>query len=315
MQRTTTLLALSLLLAAPATGGGIEPASVLVHPVYESSPYFGSILSVTNTNEDASSPGITVRLDVVNAREKKGGTVCTRSDRYYDLGPADTRSLVIDCEFPNHRRGYAVATAVAKGTSDPVAHDYLIGSLLVFSKQGSVYSVPAVPFTSPLAEGTKTDADADGRLDFDGIEYEQAPDRLYVDSFLIGTDTKLTLISLPSDLDTVAYFLAYNDDGWAFSATYLVDCFASERIEEYIPFFDPKFYAYNTPNDPNELDLDCDGDDDVETAWFRVEGLRAHDGSLEIDDPVLLGVLTQEQDLAGMARPLWWKGRRSGGEH
>jgi len=54
----------------------------------------------------------------------------------------------------------------------------------VIAPTGYVYALEAFPICAAVPEGSATDVDGDGRLDFDDIEYGSLPDTLFIHSFV-----------------------------------------------------------------------------------------------------------------------------------
>ena len=151
------------------------------------------------------------------------------------------------------------------------------------------------PIQSPKPPGAPTDFNNNGRLDFDGIEYEQLPDRLYIDSFIAVVGSGLALINLTGtdqDINTVL-FSVWNDFEVPLSATLQFNCWFDQPLANISTLFTQGFLA-GTPNDPDELDINCDGVDDFETGWASIQslGVRNPGGLLISPDGALLGALT-----------------------
>jgi len=314
------------LLGGTAFAEDPRPGSVLIYPVIREGNGFLTIVSVTNTNLTpvtmANLGGTTdVKYEYVNVFPSGNPfepTGCEIVDRTRTLTPADTLSLVTRCDnlnFPSE--GYLVVHAQNPTLFDTAwAHDYLVGSELVISGFGGLYSLTPVSFQSPLQRGSSTDVDQDGQLDFDDVEYTPCADRLLMDSFLAGLGHRLAFVSLtggPAFQTTVSLSI-WNDNEVPFSAQFQFRCWVDAPIEFYSLVFTNDFLANNTPNDPSELDTDCDGDDDFESGWARVQGLVAGSRQQVIADPAILGVVTGGQLGFERGRPLWRDGDRTTGK-
>lgn len=81
------------------------------------------------------------------------------------------------------------------------------------------------------------------------------------------------------------------------------------------PVFSEAFLANNTPNDPEELDIDCDGLGDLQTGWAIIDGLVATSSAQTIQDPALLGTISGGTTPAiDGAHLLWESGRQDNGD-
>jgi hypothetical protein len=225
-----------------------------------------------------------IRFEYVNRIENAANPLlplgCTIFDRVEFLTPADTLSVSTSCHnavAPGASSGYVVVSA-----EDPRAFgrswsfNFLVGSAIVVTWTGAIYSTEAIPFISPLAPGAATDLNGNVRLDFDGVEYEAAPEFLIVPLFVPDTRSlsQITLINLtggPKAINTV-YLSVWNDDEVALSATLSFSCHLDRSFWWFGPLFEvPYFYFF--PNNPGELDLNCDGVGDLETGWMIVDSI------------------------------------------
>lgn len=309
----SSLLALSLFAASCCVddlhAGGREPGSLLIYPVHHSGGGLFTVITVTNTSLMPASVG--TLGGTTNAHFYYTNVVpdpadpfrplnCTVFDRVEPLTPADTLTVLTEC----HNLGFGLQRQMgylAVVAEDPTqfetawSHNYLIGSSLVLSATGFAYRLEALTFQSPAPHGAATDVDADGRRDFDGVEYEMLPDRLYLDSFLAEADPQLALLNLTGDLADVhmVLFSVWNDYEMPLSATVSFHCWFETRLARINTLFDPVFLA-GMPNDPEEVDTNCDGVDDLTSGWFLLQslGVRTPGGQLIAADGALLGALT-----------------------
>jgi len=292
---------------APATlADGRNPGSVLIYPVTHSNNPYMTVVSVTNINTQPANPNsfggsTNVMFEYVNTipnpQDSQLPLDCFVIDRVEHLTPADTLSVMTDCHNAADLEGYLVITA-----QDPEKFktawkfDYLIGSELVVLGNGGTYSINAIPFEAGknLADYGETDKDNDGRLDFNDTEYERMPDKLYIDSFVGAGRSNLVLLNLSggTQYQAVAAFDIWNDNEFPLSATKLFRCWFEEHLADVSLVFSQDFLALNTPNDPQELDLNCDNVGDIETGWAVIEGLVATSTNNTIIDPVFLGSIT-----------------------
>jgi hypothetical protein len=248
-------------------------------------------------------------------------------DRVEFLTPGDTLSVLTSCHnavTPGGQQGYVVVSA-----QDPSqfgvewSFNHLIGSELVVNASGGIFGLEMVALQSPQPDGAPTDVPdpftgvADGELAFDGNEYAALPDELYVDSFLALAGSRLTLLNLTGgpDVRNTVQLLAWNDNEFPLSATRTFACWFDEPLSVVSPLFTEEFLANNTPDDPSELDLNCNGQGTLETAWIKLDSIGLHlpGGAPLIDaagnpvtDGALLGAITAGPgSLVDGGRLLW----------
>lgn len=301
----------------PVWADGRTPGSVLVYPLQGSAAGFFTIVGVTNTNYQPTTPsswgGTTTALfQYVNIEDVTSplGHDCSVFDRVETLTPGDTLNVLTDCHNLDGKFGYLVVTAQNPGLfKTPWSFNHLMGSELVASPLAGTFTLNAMPFEALADPGEPTDHDGDFQLDFDGLhEYEGVPDELYIDSFLAAADSALVLINLTGGtlFDAIVGFDIWNDDEFALSSTATVRCWLYERLEEVSPVFQEDFLANNTPDDPSELDITCTGVGEFETGWARVRGMQANSFAQTIADPALVGAVTASPSKKiGGGRLLW----------
>lgn len=320
---------------------GRKPGSVLVYPIHRSgnaSPdapnaNFFTLVSITNTNlipaNQFQQGGTTkTHFEYVNitpnmaAGMSKEPLACNVENSRPILTPADTLTVLTSCHNPAaNKAGYLVVSALDPNFFNaPWAFDYLIGSELVVAAQGTMYSLNAVPFFAgdQYSEGDHTDfngdmgafpggvgpglGDGDGQLDFDGIEYEQMPAELYIDSFVALGGSALTLINFTggSAFTATVTIDIFNDNEQCTSVTFPFRCWFEERLADISLNFTDQFLQLNMMDSPFELDINCDGMDDLQTGWARIKPVSASStGGQTIQNPVFLGAIT-----AGPGGPL-----------
>jgi hypothetical protein len=311
------------MLVSEAFADGRKPGSVLVFPVHRSGRAF-TVLSVTNINSvpmtRISFGGSTnVHYQYVNVTpnllNKFRPVNCLIYDRVEFLTPADTLSVLTACHNATFgtQEGFVVVNAEDPTLfRTPWSHNYLIGSELVISGSGVIYSTEAIPFSSPVAEHNATDLNNNRRLDFDGNEYEKIPDLLYIDSFLALSESQLALANFTGeqqDINTI-YLSVWNDNEFPMSATLDFNCWFDEPLRYVSPLFDEDFLR-RSPNDPDELDLNCDNRGDIETGWASIESLGVRNpGGLQISqDGAVLGSITVGTTRAIDGGRLLWESR------
>ena len=299
----TSLALLGLAAMAPAAlADGREPGSVLVYPVVQSqlgTPAVFNVISVTNTNR-AGSGETDVHFEYVNVSTSGSPFLfanCTIADRVETLTPADTLSVLTSCHnggaSPSAANGYLVVSAMDPNAVDTYwSFNHLIGSEQYVSANGGMFSLNAIPFNAEGAEGSDTDLDNDGRRDFDGLEYEGVADELYIDAYVGVLGGNLALISMTGgEFLTNVDFIIYNDDEFQLSAQYSFSCWTNTPLADISGFFTDAGLN-TTVNDTRELDINCDGLDDVETGWAIVRPTTALSiTSGNINNPAVLGAL------------------------
>lgn len=311
------------LLVSTAFADGRKPGSVLIYPVHRSGEAF-TVLSVTNTNltpqTRVSFGGSTnVHYQYVNVVPNRNDPFrplnCIVYDRVEFLTPADTMSVLTACHnaTAGTQEGFVVLNAEDPSLfRTPWSHNDLIGSELVISAAGVVYSTEAIPFESPVAAGNATDLNGNRRLNFDGLEYEKVPDLLYIDSFIALGGSQLALMNLTGghqDINTI-YISAWNDNEFPMSATLEFNCWFDEPLTRVSPLFEDDFLR-RSPNDPRELDLTCNGRGDLETGWAIIQSIdvRNPGGASISRDGAVLGSITVGSTRTIDGGRLLWNGR------
>ncbi|MCA8941426.1 MAG: hypothetical protein KDB80_02600, partial [Planctomycetes bacterium] len=286
MKALTLLTSAALLagaLAPAAMADGRKPGSVLVYPVHRSGISMFTILCVTNTNTQPATPtsfggSINLHFEYVNVTPNAADAFkplgCTIFDRIEFLTPADTLCVLTSCHnasAPGGQEGYVVVSAERPDEfRQKVSHDFLIGSEMVVNGAGAVYGINAIPFESRT--GGNIGAPADGMIKLDGADYEEAPDVLMIDSYLAVAGSQLALLNLGGthrDCNDV-YFSVWNDNERALSATLRFNCWFDQPLTAVSPLFAESFLV-SIPNDPAELDINCDGIGDLETGWATIQ--------------------------------------------
>lgn len=315
------------LLAALGHANEYRPGSVLVYPVQRSgldlggcpSSCFWTIVSVTNINTMPATPSslggsTNVKFEYLNTIRDPARPLqpqhCFVNDVVEFLTPADTFSVLTSCHNASHEAGYLVVHAQDPSLFDTAwSWDYLIGSEMLLTATGGMFYLNAIPFSSPLPDRAPTDLDGDRQLDFNGAEYQGAPDLLYVDSFIAPLNASLALINLTGGVDFVATakFDVWNDNEFPFSTTVTFRCWFNEPLVLISPIFTQGYLLANTPNDLSELDVNCDGRGELESGWLRINGLVATSTAETIPDPAFLGALTAGPDNVFDAGSMLWE--------
>jgi len=305
-----------LLMSLVSTTGSLvaqppRPGSVLIFPVHRSGGGLFTLLSVTNTADLPTTPfssgGTTLaRFECVSTIPNSANPFrplgCTVQDRLELLTPGDIFTVLTSCHLATvagGQSGYLVVSAQNPAGGGAWSHNFLLGSAFVVSASGVAWSVNAVSFPSPQAAGAPTDVSpANGRLDFNGVEYAEIPDLLYIDSFVGLAGAQLALINLtggPLDVNTVI-FSVWNDNEFALSTTLSFNCWFDRPLSEISTLFTEGFLQ-GSPNDPEEVDVDCDGVQDLESGWAVIDSLlvATPGGTFVAGDGALLGAITAGQ--------------------
>ena len=313
-------------LAPTSAANGRHPGSALVYPVQysgfdaaTSGQFFWTIACVTNGNlvpiTQVSNGGSTnVQFDYVNTVQDPLKPLkpqhCYINDRVEFLSPADTYCVLTNCHNSGDEQGYLVVHAQDPNKFKTAwSWDYLMGSEMVVTGSGGMYSINAIPFSSPLPEGAETDLDGDHQLDFDGAEYQGIADNLYIDSFLAVSNSSLTLINMTGGVDFTATvkFDIWNDNEFPLSATVSFKCWFNQPLEVVSSVFSESYLRDNTPHDPSELDINCDGVGEFETGWAKIKGLVASSTAQTISDPAILGAITSGPEFVFDGGRLLWE--------
>ena len=279
-----------------AQGGHPTPGSALVFPVHRSGASMFTILCVTNTNTQPATPtsfggSINAHFEYVNVTPNAANAFmplgCSIFDRIEFLTPADTLCVLTSCHnaaAPGGQEGYVVVTAEDPNAFNTPApgHAFLVGSEMVVNGAGTVYAINALAYTG-YARGV------DGSVQLPG------QDVLIIDSYVALAGSQLTLINgfgSAQDKNDV-YFSVYNDNERALSATLRFSCWFDQPLTEISPLFAESFLA-SLPNDPAELDINCDGLGDLETGWATIQsrGVFNPGGQPVSPDGAMIGAIT-----------------------
>ena len=262
--------------AQPSTDHG---ASVLVFPLFDSRDMSDTIISITNTNtsleacpeSDTRAGDVGLRYVYVDAAE------FIEFDRFEFLTPGDTLSVLASRHNPEGDSGYLVVVALsAADFSLSASFDALIGSATVIRVDMDQawtyrpYGFRSIQERSEPCVDVDTDVDADGAIDFDGIEYEYFPRRLRLASFLSKNesfDNRLAMLSLAG--------FAYTSDVRFSIWNNIEDLY--RRNLRFLHYFDGDLsdvstVVRNLGGDREEFDFL-----DIESGWIELEGTRLTD--------------------------------------
>ena len=319
-------------LAPDALADGRKPGSLLIYPVHRSGGIENSaftIICVTNTNTLPQTPvsfggGTNVHFQYFNVVANPANAFqplnCVEFNTTRYLTPADTLCVLTTCDNATTaagQEGYLVVKA-----EDPMYFrqawdfDYLIGNEVVINASGAIYGLNAIPFEA-LPNGPRgvedfgapTDLNGNGRCELDGREYEAVPDQLYIPSYVALVESQLCLVNLTGDardLNTV-YMSIWNDMEVPLSATLVFNCWFDQPLTAVSPAFEESFLKL-LPNDPKELDIDCDNLGDLETGWAIIDSIDVSSaGGLQISrDGAMVGSITAGgKSMLGTGDLLW----------
>jgi hypothetical protein len=284
----------------------LQPASLLVYPFYDSSPGAGTIVSVTNINDDRTfCPDDDFRAgDVVLHYVYIDGATWREFDRFEPLTPGDTLTVLADNHNPEMDMGFLTVKALDPITLEAIDFDYLIGSAIVVQSEFNfLWGYTPYAFRGLADEATQedcsrifTDDDGDGLADFDGSEYDEFPARLFVDSFFEERGAFGNLLVLLSsagqDFENEVAFLFWNNREQKFSRNFKFICWVATNLKSI------SNVAGRLNGDPAEL-----GRPPVQTGWVDIKGRAVRDraGNIAndpdtgdpIEQPPLLGVFMQ----------------------
>jgi hypothetical protein len=285
------------------------PGSVLLFPLFDSTPGAGTTICVTNLEtSNLYCPGSDfVQGDVLLHYQYVSGEDCLEFDRYELLSPGDTLCVIAALHNPQSARGFLAVSAADPTTGLKIRWDFLIGSAqvvegdlnLMWQYTPNVFRARTSPGTigSPPCLRFLTDLDDDGAMDLGTPpEYQAFPRELYLDSFFEERNNfanELTLMSTSGqDYINEVDFLFYNNSEVKFSRTFKFVCWWSGPLSEI------SGVVGDLNGDEEEL-----GHPPVETGWAHIRGNRVLDlagnpvpwggpgGGIAV--PPLLGVFAQ----------------------
>lgn len=287
-------LGLSILALGPlAAAGNQEAGSLLVFPEFDNRSGNVTYVTITNTNADAQAGTVDVHIVYVDA------STCIQSNRQVRLTPRDTTTFLTSFHVPAVQRGYLFAYAQSPTTGKAIDFDFLIGtSLRIQASPRGDYSISPFVFEGLTGPDQVTDVNSSGKPDLDGIEYDRAPNRIFVPRFFNQHAEPLALGTWASELvlfqplstagtTTQTAFLVYNDNEQPFSIEFSFQCWQRARLVSISGVFTDDFLK-STAHDPSEVG----GLTWVETGWFEVKGTSSTSSTGQsTSNPPVLGVL------------------------
>lgn len=300
-----TALAVALL-ALPATAEVSlgRPGSVLVFPLFDSSPSGNTIITVTNTNDDRTicAGSLTRGGDITIIYYYFDGETWLCTDITEDLTPSDTLSVLTRNHNPNMERGFLIVQARDSETFAPVDFDYLLGSAIVVNSDFD-FAWSYLPYSFEAQFTTSDERDRCGRkiIEDDGCikfgdpddegsgvtYYDRFPDALHVERFFgEGTsDTaptfmfsnRLVLLSSHPGFDepeeTRLSIVGFNNNERRFSRTFPFICWLETSLAD---------ITLST----TQGNLANGGDDEelngVHTGWLKIQADRENVGILGV---------------------------------
>jgi hypothetical protein len=233
---------------------------------------------------------------------------CVEFDRTETLTANDTLTLLTRAHNPESAQGFCYVYAV-DSSGAPVAFDHLIGQALVVDGiEAFDYSINAVDYRAAVAEGELTDADGDGIIDLDGVEYEMTAGEILIPRFfgqsdggadITPFDSELLMIGLTggNQFRTTADFLVYNDNEEVFSAEHAFDCWTRVPLTEISGVFTNAFLRDST----DHSGVEPIGFPQYETGWMRINGGIASSVNTTFADPAIYAVLIEHAAGIGTA--------------
>lgn len=284
--------------AVNAQPNHLQPGSVLVYPLFDSQPDSATVINVTNSNTSNIVCSNFFREGDVRLHYVYFAENCQEFDVFEDLTPGDTLTVLASDHNPEGERGYLIVSALDPETSALIDFDFLIGSAYVANSSIDImWSYTPYAFEGLAGNGTGAsncnfdfiiDSSSNGPINFDGVDYSQFPDVLYIDSFFEEDDGMfdnfLTLMSCSGGSATnVIDFLFYNNREDVFSRSFSFVCWTSVELSEISAI------ASGLGGDPDEFTK--------ETGWARIAGREVRDLAgnplSPAQDPAILGVFVQ----------------------
>ena len=289
-------------LASTAMASGRNPGSLLLFPEFDNRTANLTLLTVTNTNGDTLNGTIKVEFVYIGKYGPTNQVLdCLEFNRTHTLTPNDTLSVITSVHNPGQEQGYVYVFAKDKDTGQAKVFNHLIGNELTFQGIDMIdYSLNPVSFKA-IGQGMNADLNGDMNRDLDGLEYETAPDEVYIPRFLGQGgmyDSELILLGLSggATFTTIVNFWIYNDNEEAFSAQYTFKCWDRKRLSQINGAFNETFLD-STNNAPGEIV----GATSHESGWFRVYGGTAFSTAEQITDPAVYAVLVEKIAMHGAA--------------
>ena len=279
----------------------LQPASLLVYPKYDTRPGSLTLLTLVNTDTQASTK---VELRFVEAQ------ACQATSRTFTLTPNDTLTMVASSQAPVGQLGYVYAYAkstvptAANPGGEPIVFNRLAGQELHLDGAAAIdWSVNAVAFKGIGRHGGPNDDDQDGVRDLnwrfgDGqlSEYEMAPEELHIPRFMgqrTADTSRVILLALSggSSFTTTVSVRGWNDNEQSFSSTYSFVCWAEPLLTQ-LASITTENGLRSLGDDPQEIF----GMTSRETGWLTLRGQTAASVMETIQGPAIYAVLVERVD-------------------
>jgi len=229
---------------------------------------------------------------------------CTEFDRFEDLTPNDTLSLIVNVHNAEQAQGYLIVSA-ADETGEHISFNNLIGHTMVLNGINHFeYAVNPFDYRSPVTHGEATDLNGDGNRDLDVNEYERTGAEILVPRFLgaptmpgypsmgggYGSELIMIALSGGTAFDTTVDFLIYNDNEEVFSSEHTFNCWTKVGLTQVSNAFTSQFLSTTDHDDSESLG-------GRESGWFSMKGGVANSISHSIAHPSIAAVYLER---AGM---------------
>jgi hypothetical protein len=270
------------------------PGSLLLFPDFDNRTANMTLFSITNTNCDPVQGDIFVELIYID------GETCLEDNFTIRMTPCDTWTVITSAQNPNFERGYAYAFVRSVQTGQAITFNHLIGQeFQIGGIEVFDWSINAVSFKGRTGHRAPSDVDQDNVRDLDGIEYDEAPERLFVPRFLGQDDlappapsfyaSELVLVNLSGGtaFTTVVDLLIFNDNEQPFSAAREFYCWDREYLVNINGAFRESFLE-GTNHDPDEI-----VGARREAGWFWFDGNSANSTQEFIINPAVYGFLIE----------------------
>jgi hypothetical protein len=297
-QKIATAFALAVVsvFAAPAGADVTRPGSILIFPVWKSDNGAFTLVSVTNTHTGKQTyVHYQYPTTTPNPQNPFRPLDCNVLNSFAVLTPADTLTVNVAChnaQALNSGGGFLVCTAWSP-SGGPWAHDYLAGSALIVSASGAKQAIEAIPFEAIPASGS-TEKNGDGKTNFDGLEYEAISDELILDNFVPLANPSLAILSLTGHGQDVhkLQFRVWNDNEFQLSTTLSFNCWFYQPLSKISSLFTQAYLA-STPDDPKEVDINCNQVNAFEVGWALIDsiGVTNPGGGSVSNDGAILGAI------------------------
>lgn len=299
-------------LAQDATQNNARPGSLLFFPLFDNTTSVFTFVTVTNSNDTPGSGGPTAAVVDAHFVYRNGAdcasnpnVCCLETNNSKPLSPNDTVTVLTKLDT-GWTKGYLYVYAEGTGSSQtPIKFDHLMGAMTVFDiANADSYEIQPYVFKAGagITQGNTTDLDSDGLRDLNGNEYETVPDVHLVPRFFgqpdqVSTNSSSELVLIPltggAQFTTLVNFLIYNDNEEPFSAQTSVQCWKRMYLNDLSNAFTNSFLA--STNDSSAEFVQLNGTTrgpapQLETGWFKFEGLVANSTATSKDNPALLAM-------------------------